>query len=142
MFRQIDYPAWAEAVEDSTLLVVRRSVLAELIAASPEMAMGMIAGLSDKLREFNRLLEAVTLKDVVARVAGALLARAPAGADAFHLPQTKRELAGQLGTTPETLSRTLGKLKAAGAIDVAGRQITLTDRDRLIEAADRGADAL
>jgi len=134
-----DYPAFAEVVEDAALLAVGRSVLGEAIAANPELAMGMLAGLSAKLREFNRLIEELSLKDVPARLAAALLRRAEeAGSRGFRLGQTKRQLAAQIGTVAETLSRALKKLKQKGLIDVRGSHVTILDRDGLRHVAENG----
>ena len=134
-----DYPAFAEVVEDAALLAVGRSVLGEAIAANPELAMGMLAGLSAKLREFNRLIEELSLKDVPARLAAALLRRAEeAGSGGFRLGQTKRQLAAQIGTVAETLSRALKKLKQEGLIDVRGSHVTILDRDGLRHVAENG----
>ncbi|MGB2822213.1 MAG: helix-turn-helix domain-containing protein, partial [Phycisphaerae bacterium] len=50
--------------------------------------------------------------------------------------QTKRELAAQIGTIAETLSRALKKLAASGLIEVNGPEITILDPDGLAELAD------
>ena len=135
----VNYPAFAEAVEDATLLVVARRDLREAVAANPDLAIGMMAGLSAKLREFNRLIEELSLKEVPSRLASVLLRLADeAGGETVRLAQTKRELAAQIGTVAETLSRALGKLKDAGLIAVRGRQITLLDGERLRELAENG----
>ena len=133
------YPAFAEALEDVTLLSVGRAELRKAIAANPELALGMMAGLSAKLREFNQLIEDLSLKEVPARLAGVLqrLSR-QAGATTFRLPQTKRELAAQIGTISETLSRALGKLKDAGLIKVRRSEITILDPAGLAEVAENG----
>jgi CRP/FNR family transcriptional regulator, dissimilatory nitrate respiration regulator len=137
MWAGVNYPAHAEVLEDTTLLVVKRSILKQLIAANPDMAMAMLAGMSGKLREFNKLIEQLSLKDVPARLANALLEMpAKPGTDIVALKQTKRELAGQLGTIPETLSRALKKLSASGLIEVNGPEITILDPDGLAELAD------
>jgi len=133
----VPYPASAEAVEDVELLSVGRADLRQAAAENPDLALAMLAGMSAKLREFNRLIEELSLKDVPARLAGLLLRLAEkAGADSFELPQTKRELAGQIGTIPETLSRALGKLRTAGLIAVQGAHITIRDRQGLTDAAE------
>ncbi len=130
------YPATAEVVEDARLLVVGRKDIRLAIQANLDLAMGMLAGMSSKLREFNQLIEDLSLKDVPSRLAGALLRQADrAGSDKFDLPQTKRELAGQIGTIPETLSRALAKLKSAGLISVRGRHIEIRNRQALSEVA-------
>ncbi len=137
MWAGVNYPAHAEVLQDTTLLVVKRSILKQLIAANPDMAMAMLAGMSGKLREFNKLIEQLSLKDVPARLANALLEMpAKPGTDIVALKQTKRELAGQLGTIPETLSRALKKLSASGLIEVNGPEITILNPDGLAELAD------
>jgi CRP-like cAMP-binding protein len=133
------YPAFAEAVEDSMLLVVGRAALRDAIRANPELAMGILAGLSAKLHEFNRLIEELSLKEVPARLAGVLLRLAgEAGGRTVRLKQSKRQLAAQIGTVAETLSRALGKLKAAGLIRVRGAEITILDPEGLEELAGSG----
>ncbi len=131
------FPAHAETLAATTLLAVSRSALRDLLSRNTDIAMGMLAGMSAKLREFNQLIEQLSLKDVPARLANALLALpALPGTDTVVLQQTKRELAGQIGTIPETLSRALKKLKTAGLIDVNGAEITLLDLDGLSDVAD------
>ncbi|MFP3937541.1 MAG: Crp/Fnr family transcriptional regulator [Phycisphaerae bacterium] len=130
MFAGGDYPAWARAVEDARVLEVPRAVLERAMCDRPELTLGMLAGLSAKLREFAGLIEQLSLKDVPSRVASALLTEAD-GRREFRLQRTKRQLASQLGTTPETLSRSLGKLSDAGYIQVKGRTVTIHDADAL-----------
>ena len=122
------FPANAEAVTDGRLLAVRRQVIGQLITRDPETALGMLAGLSDKLQEFAALIDDLSLKEVPARLAGVLLAESKrAGAFTFELTQTKRQLAARIGTVAETLSRALKKLEEAGLIEVTGKQIAILD---------------
>ncbi|MBD3237314.1 MAG: cyclic nucleotide-binding domain-containing protein [Candidatus Eisenbacteria bacterium] len=126
------YPAHAEAIEACALLLVMRDVLESAIRRRPEIALGMLAGLSLKLREFHRLIEQLALRDVPARLATALVDLIPKttpaeGRPVVVLPQTKRELAAQIGTLPETLSRALARLSRSGLIAVEGRRIRILD---------------
>lgn len=135
----MDYPAFAETVEDCALLAVGRAELRRAIAASPELALGMMAGLSAKLREFGELIEELSLKEVPARLAGLLLGMARrAGGGTFRLGRSKRDLAARLGAAPETLSRALARLKAAGLIRLRGAAVTILDARRLEELAEDG----
>jgi CRP/FNR family transcriptional regulator len=132
MWGRAGYPAFAEAVRETALLVVSYASLRQAVAEEPELAMGMMAGLSSKLQEFVRLIEDLSLKEVPARLAGALLKEArKAGSPRFRLAQTKRELAAQLGTVPETLSRALSKLRKSGAIEVSGAVIRIAKPEAL-----------
>lgn len=160
MWAGIPFPAHAEAVEDSRLLVVPRDTLRRAFASNADLAMGMLAGLSAKLREFNVLIERLSLMEVPARLAGVLLDLAVSSASplgeagrrgrpgegappyrsghpvSFRLPQTKRELADQIGTVPETLSRAFAKLKKQGIIEVKGSTIFIKNLDALRDAAE------
>jgi CRP/FNR family transcriptional regulator len=98
--------------------------------------MGMMAGLSKKLLGFVRLVEDLSLKEVPARLAGALLDEAgKAGSSRFRLRRTKAELAAHLGTIPETLSRGLRKLQDAGVIAVRGPEIRVLNPAELRKRA-------
>jgi len=131
------FPAHAEAVAPSTLLVIPRQALRRAIARNADLAMGMMAGLSAKLRDFNRLIEDLSLKEVPARLARVLLEEFDrTGETTFRLRQTKRQLAAQIGTVAETLSRAFARLKAAGVINVRGAKITILDADALAKAAE------
>ena len=55
------------------------------------------------------------------------------GQDALQVAQ---DLQQRVGTVAETLSRAFAKLKAAGAIDVRGSQITIRNRAALAALAD------
>ncbi len=130
------YPANAEVVSEAVLLVVGRQVLERAVRDNPKLALDMFAGLSAKLREFNQLIEQLSLREVPARLATVLLEMsAQAGSNRIKLTQTKRELAAQIGTIAETLSRAFAKLKRAGLIDVRGAEITILDPDGLEDQA-------
>jgi len=139
MWAGIGYPANAAAVTDAKLLAVTRSVLRDAVSRSGDLAFGMLAGMSAKLHEFTRLIEQLSLKAVPARLAEVLLEMSDvAGAATFRLGGTKRQLAARIGTAPETLSRALAKLTAAGCIEVHGSQIRILDRDALARLSQAG----
>jgi CRP/FNR family transcriptional regulator len=133
------FPAFAESLEPSELLEISRDTLLRAVSQQPELALAMLAGLSGKLREFAHLIEQLSLKEVPARLADALLELGDrAGADTFELNQSKRQLAAQLGTVAETLSRAFRKLRADGLISVDGATISILDRSRLRRLAEHG----
>lgn len=118
------FPAYSQALEPTALFTLSRDALRAAFSGNPDLAIGMMAGLSQKLRGFVQLVEDLSLKEVPARLASALLEESRrAGADRFRLRRTKAELAASLGTIPETLSRGLRKLQDAGVIVVRGPEI-------------------
>lgn len=133
------YPAFAETLVATVLLQVDRQTLRQAVADNPELALGMLGGLSRKLREFTRLIEQLALKEVPARLADVLLEMSrEAQADSFELLQSKRQLAAQIGTVAETLSRAFRKLRDSGLIRVDGSKITILKLEALSELSEQG----
>jgi CRP-like cAMP-binding protein len=82
------------------------------------------------LRVLVGLVDDLTLKDIETRVANWLLRRCPRPigkkAAEIKLDGTKRMLAAELGTTSETLSRTLAKLRDVKLLRISGNTFTVT----------------
>ena len=135
IFLGLGYPADSQALDDSRTLFFPRLALRRLIAANPDLALGLLAVLSRRLVHFAALLESVTLKEVPARLAAFLLDSADENGRA-ELTVTKGQLASLLGATPETISRSLGRLKSRGLINEEKPFITILDRGRLRALAD------
>jgi len=140
VFENRDFPANAEALDDSRLLFFPRTAFRRLLSDNPSLALNMLGVMSRRLREFTQQVESLSLKEVPARLASYLLTRAPerAPAPTVHLSIPKAQLANLLGTIPETLSRILARMSARGLIQVQGRQITLSDRQGLEDLAAHG----
>lgn len=122
------YPADARAVEPSTVLVIPKAPILDLIARRPDLALRMLGSMSSHLRVLVGMLDDLTLKDVETRLLNWLVkhSRAAKGG-AIQLPGTKRVLAAELGTSSETLSRTLGRLRDKRLIAVSGKAIAIQD---------------
>jgi CRP-like cAMP-binding protein len=126
------YPANARAVEASTVLLIPKGPILDLIGRRPDLALRMLGSMSAHLRVLVGALDDLTLKDVETRLLNWLVKHArTARAGAIQLPGTKRVLAAELGTSSETLSRTMARLRDAGLITVAARAITVHDPARL-----------
>ena len=137
IFRADGYPASALALEDSLALALPRDAFIDLLRGSPELALKIIAGLSDYARELNRQVGDLSLRDVPARLAAHLLrAAAECDGDTVNLGTTKVEFARRLGTISETLSRNLKRLRQHELIRMEGSRITLLDRDGLQAVVD------
>jgi CRP/FNR family transcriptional regulator, dissimilatory nitrate respiration regulator len=131
MFAGSTYPAHAETLKESKLIFFPRGAFENLIKKDPDLAMNMLAILSQRLKYFSRLVEDLSLKEVPQRLAAYLLYLSDSRQDAplLHLGISKGQLASLLGTIPETLSRILNKMVAQGFIEVRGRQVKILKRD-------------
>jgi CRP/FNR family transcriptional regulator len=123
------YPADARAVESSTVLLIPRAPMLALLSRRPDLGLRMLGAMSQHLRVLVGLLDDLTLKDVETRLLNWLAKRIPPIATKAQIPlgSTKRTLAGELGTTSETLSRTFARLRTAGLIRVERTTIVVDD---------------
>lgn len=123
------YPADARAIEPSNVLMIPKADFVELLSDRPELALRMLASMSQHLRTIVGLLDDLTLKDVETRLANWLLKRCKkplrSAPEVIHLEGTKRVLAAELGITSETLSRTLAKFRDDRLLTVSGKSITV-----------------
>ena len=112
VFSGKDYPAYAQAITNSTLLFLPKLQLLDILREYPEIALRMLAALSERQRRFAEMIEDLSLRDVSCRLAKYLLNLASEKkSNTFSLDMQKSELALKLATIPETLSRNLKKLK-------------------------------
>ena len=124
------YPADARAIEPTTVLLIPKKDFVDLLRRRPELSLRMLGSMSQHLRVIVGLLDDLTLKDMETRLANWLLKRCPGRigdhAVEVKLDRTKRVLAAEMGTTSETLSRTLAKFRDQKFLQVKGNTITLT----------------
>ena len=124
------YPADARATVESAVLLIPKRDFIELLRGRPELALRMLGSMSQHLRVLVGLLDDLTLKDMETRLANWLLKRCPRPLPnesvTVQLDRTKRVLAAEMGTTSETLSRTLAKFREQNLVQVKGNTITLT----------------
>ena len=121
----------------SRVLHIRRDPFVNLLKEYPEIAIGMLAELSLRLRQANRRIEALALMPVNGRVAAALTQIADTQGVRFrdqlilHERPTQAEIAELACTTRETVSRVLGSMQKDGIIAMDGRGLVILDENRL-----------
>lgn len=137
VFEGINFPAYAQAMDEASAMLIPKDRFIELIARDPALTLKMLSVLSMRLRKFTHLIEDLSLKDVPGRLAKYMLLLSERGEGACHirLDLTKNQLAGLLGTIPETLSRIFSRLSSQGIIQMNGAEITIIDRIGLEDLA-------
>lgn len=137
VFEGGSYPASAEMSQPGRVLYVSRSDFLALTRRYPDVLLQMLALLSKRLRRFVELIDDLSLKSVVSRMARYFQEQSGEGGQGMiRLDISKGMLASRLGTIPETVSRTLQKLQRSGVISVSGRSIRVLDNERLARLAD------
>ncbi len=139
------YPASAVTTEPSRLLFLSRADFEHVYRTNPDVAQAIIRGLGRRLRHLVHLTETLAFRDVAARLAFLLVEYAerigqptPAGI-VITLERTQEELAREIGTARESVSRAFKQLRRQGLLETfEGNRVRIPDVDRL-RAAARGS---
>lgn len=136
MFMNTPYPVYSQALMDSLLLHISKAVVFDGIDQLPGFSRKMLAGLSSRMHGLIADIEAYSLRSCTQRVIGYLLqhdvyANAPNTELTVNLPASKTVIASRLNISPETFSRVLHDLTAAGLINVKGKDVQIHDLEKL-----------
>ncbi len=126
------YPASAEAVSDLTLLFVSKQDFQSLCLEHPKVALKVLRVVGRRLRGLVAIIEELSFTTVRHRLISLLLRLARQGRHVgsgieVTLPASNQELAAQIGTVRELVSRNMSRLQAEGLIRLDGRTVTLTN---------------
>jgi CRP/FNR family transcriptional regulator, dissimilatory nitrate respiration regulator len=129
------YPADARALASSAVILVPRAEFVALLRKRPELALRMLASMSQHLRGVVALLDDLTLKNAEARCIHWLLRQCPVPHEnipfEIELEHPKRIVAAELNITSETLSRMLTSLRGKQLIRTSGKTIVVLNPLRL-----------
>ena len=127
------YPASAVAVDEVEILFISRRDFNAHCIEHPEIALKVLEVVGGRLRRLVGIIEELSFTTVRQRLISALLRMAqaegkqtPRGLE-FQLPASHQEMANQLGTVRELISRNLMRLQAEGLLEVNGREIVVKD---------------
>jgi CRP/FNR family transcriptional regulator len=127
------YPASAVAIEETEIAYISRRDFQAHCMEHPEVALKVLAVVGARLRRLVGIIEELSFTTIRQRLIAALVRLAESEGTqtergiAFQLPASHQELASQLGTVRELISRNLMRLQAEGLLDVDARQIVVTD---------------
>ncbi|OGR96141.1 MAG: hypothetical protein A2V88_00290 [Elusimicrobia bacterium RBG_16_66_12] len=116
--------ASAQAVEDSRLLLIRKRDFQSLLKRDPRLCLYLLRTVCERLRQANEEIEGMLFRNVLGRVAKAMMdlgrasGKARDGGLVLQDRFTQQELADVVGTTREPFTRALSSLKRAGLVCV------------------------
>jgi CRP/FNR family transcriptional regulator len=125
------YPASVTAVNGATLLFVSKQAFQELCLTHPQVALKVLRVVGGRLRRLVGIIEELSFTTVRHRLAALLIRIArkqgatAAGKVVITLPENNQEIASQIGTVRELVSRNLSRLQAEGLIEIDGRKLTI-----------------
>jgi CRP/FNR family transcriptional regulator, cyclic AMP receptor protein len=138
------YPASASAMEDAEIAFISRRDFHAYCLEHPEVALKVLAQVGARLRRLVAIIEELSFTTIRQRLIAMLVklaqsqgAKTDRGIE-FQLPSTHQELASQLGTVRELISRNLMRLQAEGLLDVDARHIVVRDLKGLTAQLESG----
>jgi CRP/FNR family transcriptional regulator, cyclic AMP receptor protein len=139
-FRKGDYPAYAEVLEPSTLIAVPISKFEGVLIQNPELCIKVFRVLGEKIVDLQNRLEEQILNNTYEQIIKLLIRLGQKhgqelkdGTILLKSEFTNKDLASMIGTTRETISRTLTKMKKDGLIEVDDNGNMLLDIEVLME---------
>lgn len=139
MFSGLDYPATAMVLEEALVGMIRNQDLQKIVQENGNIALSLIKELNRRLYYAQMKIKDMALHDVNGRVAKVLLdlayrygKKTPQGIQ-IDLKMTKTEIANIVGTSRETVSRSLSQLKNDQVIDMKGKFVFIKSLESLEE---------
>jgi CRP/FNR family transcriptional regulator, cyclic AMP receptor protein len=130
LFDQGPYPATAEAVEDTSMWLLRSADMERLLQTHPLLGVKLLRVMSRRLRQAQLLIRDLALHDAYGRLAGLLQrfvrreGKKTKDGIILDLELTRQEIASMIGTSRETVARILSRFQKDG--------ILLLDKQRII----------
>jgi len=130
------YPASANAATDAVILFISRNDFRALCLEHPEVALKVLRMVGLRLRRLVGIIEELSFTTIRHRLAALLLRLArqggkQSGRAEFTIEASNQELAAQIGTVRELVSRNLSRFQAEGLIQMEGKHITIPDMAKL-----------
>jgi CRP/FNR family transcriptional regulator, cyclic AMP receptor protein len=132
------YPASAVTMEESRLVFLPRQAFEYLYRNQPDVAQAIIRNLGRRLRHLVHVTETLAFRDVAARLAMLLVGyaeragKATASGVEIELDRTQEEIAHEIGTARESVSRAMKQLRRKGLIEpLARNRLLIPDVSRL-----------
>ena len=140
-----NYPASAQAINDCNLLFCSRQDFQALCLQHPQVALKVLKVVGGRLRRLVGIIEELSFTTVRHRLIALLIRLAKTegtrNGDAVKvvLPANNTELAAQIGTVRELVSRNMSRLQADGLIAIDERSIAIPSIRRLETELEAGA---
>ncbi|MGG3562544.1 Crp/Fnr family transcriptional regulator [Neobacillus rhizosphaerae] len=136
-FRKGNFPAHAEVMEDAHLVVIPIDKFEEILISYPELCIKLFKVLGEKIVDLQGRLEAQVLHNTYEQIILLLIRLCKTNGDKvgdrYRLTTqfTNRELANMIGTSRETVSRTINQVKKKEYVIQDDEGYYLIDREAL-----------
>lgn len=132
-----NFPASAQAVNDCALLFFSKKDFQTLCLQHPDVALKVLRVVGSRLRRLVGIIEELSFTTVRQRLVAMLVRLAKSSGQKQNdglmitLPANNNELAAQIGTVRELVSRNLSRLQSENLIQMEGRTVTIANLPKL-----------
>jgi CRP-like cAMP-binding protein len=127
------------ALEDTELFIIQRKEFLDLLNKHPEITIALLSELTQRLRNADMKIKALSLKDAEGKVATVILQLADdigkikQGTVEIDKLPLQQDLANMAGTSRETISRTLHSFAKKGMVELEGSKLKIIDYEKFRE---------
>lgn len=131
-----NYPASTCAVDHARVYLISKQDFYSLCLVHPKVALKVLKVVGARLRRLVGIIEELSFTSVRSRIISYVLRLAARGRKSLdglevQLPSSNQELASEIGTVRELVSRNLSRLQAEGLIHMEGKTLRIPDLQRL-----------
>jgi CRP/FNR family transcriptional regulator len=127
-------PFGAQAMGPVVIYGIEKRDLEAILRGHPQVALNVINVLAGRVRHLTSLVEDLSFRPVIGRVAKILLEYAGNGPGSAQR-LTQQEMAAMAGTAREVVARSLKALESKRALRMERHRIVITDREALKDIA-------
>lgn len=139
-FRNDNYPAHAEVLEEATLVYIPIPLFEQFLITNPEVSIKVFKVLGDIIVDLQNRLEEQILHNTYEQIILLLLRLSTSHGEVINKEQVKlttqftnRDLANMIGSSRETVSRTLTQLKKNNLVHMDKDGSMIVNREELEE---------
>jgi CRP/FNR family cyclic AMP-dependent transcriptional regulator len=130
------YPASTAAVDAARIYFISKQDFHSLCLVHPQVPLKVLKIVGGRLRKLVGIIEELSFTTVRSRLISVLLRRAKTGKKTsagieIQLPPSNQELASEIGTVRELVSRNLSRLQAEELIRMEAKTVIIPDLQRL-----------
>lgn len=131
-----NYPASTAAVVDSRIYFISKQDFHSLCLIHPQVPLKVLKIVGSRLRKLVAIIEELSFTTVRSRLISVLVRLAKSGRKTpegieIQLPPSNQELASEIGTVRELVSRNLSRLQAEDLISMNAKTVIIPDLRRL-----------
>jgi CRP/FNR family transcriptional regulator len=138
LFDKGPYPATAEVMKDSEIVIIRNSELENFLLDHPQATMQILIVMSKRLRQAQQQIRDLALYSTFDRLIATFLklareygVKTNKGVK-INLALGQQDIANMIGSSRETVARFMADLKKSKTILVEKQYITITDENKLL----------